>query len=95
MRKILAVAFKELYVTFRDRNMILLMFATPLVLSTIIGMAFGGGGGDSGLPDFADITIAVVNLDEGVDLQETINLPDQFPNLGAGPTDPAALLPPL
>ena len=96
MRKILAVAFKELYVTFRDRNLILLMFATPLVLSTIIGMAFGGGGdGDSGLPDFADITVAVVNLDEGVDLQETLNLPDQFPNLGAGPTDPAALLPPL
>lgn len=96
MRKILAVAFKELYVTFRDRNLILLMFATPLVLSTIIGMAFGGGGdGDSELPDFADITVAVVNLDEGVDLQETLNLPDQFPNLGTGPTDPAALLPPL
>ena len=94
MRKILAVAFKELYVTFRDRNLVLLMFATPLVLSTIIGMAFGGSG-DSELPDFADIAVAVVNLDEGVDLQETLNLPDQFPNLDALPTDPAALFPPL
>ncbi len=94
MRKILAVAFKELYVTFRDRNLILLMFATPLVLSTIIGMAFGGSGA-SELPDFADIAVAVVNLDEGVDLQETINLPDQFPNLDALPTDPAALFPSL
>ena len=94
MRKILAVASKELYVFFRDRNLILLMFATPLVLSTIIGMAFGGSG-DSELPDFADIAVAVVNLDEGVDLQETINLPDQFPNLDALPIDPAALFPPV
>lgn len=60
------------------------MFATPLALSTIIGMAFGGGG-DSGLPDFADITVAVVNLDEGVDLQETLSLPDQSANLDTLP----------
>ncbi len=94
MRKILAVASKELYVFFRDRNLILLMFITPLVLSTIIGLAFGGSG-DSELPDFADIAVAVVNLDEGVDLQETINLPDQIANLDALPIDPAALFPPL
>lgn len=94
MRKILAVAFKELYVTFRDRNLILLMFATPLVLSTIIGMAFGGSG-DSEVPDFADIAVAVVNLDEGAGLQEMINLPDQLPNPDTFPIDAAALFPPL
>ena len=87
MRKILAFASKELYTTFRDRNLLLLMFATPLVLSTIIGLAFGGIG-DSELPDFADIPIAVVNLDEGVDPQEIISLPDQFANLDALPFNP-------
>ncbi len=87
MRKILAFASKEIYTTFRDRNLMLLMFATPLVLSTIIGLAFGGIG-DSELPDFADIPVAVVNLDDGVDLQEVISLPDQFANLDALPFDP-------
>lgn len=93
MRKILAFASKELYTAFRDRNLALLMFVTPLVLSTIIGLAFGGigGNGDSGLPDFADIPVAVVNLDEGVDMQEVITLPDQFADLDALPFDPGDL----
>ena len=86
MRKILAITSKEIYTVFRDRNLILLMFATPLVLSTIIGLAFGSTG-DSEVPDFADIPVAVVNHDEGVDLQETIDLPDQFANLDALPFD--------
>ena len=86
MRKILAIAWKELYTFFRDRNLLLLSFATPLVLSTIIGMAFGGLG-DSDAPDFADIPLAVVNLDEGVDLQEAINLQEQILNLDALPFD--------
>ena len=86
MRKILAIAWKELYTFFRDRNLLLLSFATPLVLSTIIGMAFGGLG-DSDAPDFADIPLAVVNLDEGVDLQEAINLQEQILNLDALPLD--------
>ena len=90
MRKILAIAWKELYTFFRDRNLILLMFATPLALSTIIGLAFGGLG-DSELPDFADITVAVVNLDEGVELQEAINLPDLIADLDALPFDPNAV----
>ena len=85
MRKILAIAWKELFTFFRDRNLILLMFATPLVLSTIMGLAFGGG--DSELPDFADIALAVVNLDEGVELQQSFILPDQFANLDTLPFD--------
>ncbi len=84
MRKILAITAKEIYTVFRDRNLILLMFATPLVLSTIIGLAFGGNG-DSDVPDFAAIPVAVVNHDEGVDLQETVNLQGQFANLDALP----------
>ncbi len=90
MRKILAIAGKELYTFFRDRNLILLSFATPLVLSTIIGLAFGGvGGGGSDSPDFAEIAVAVVNLDEGVDVQEVLGLPDQFTDVGSLPFDPA------
>ena len=30
MRKIWAIAYKELYTTFTDRNLILIMIATPL-----------------------------------------------------------------
>ena len=86
MRKIITIAWKELYTFFRDRNLILLSFATPLVLSTIIGLAFGGGG-DSDTPDFADIAVAVVNLDEGVDLQEELDLPDLVTNPDALPFD--------
>lgn len=88
MPKILAIAAKELHLFFRDRNLILLSFATPLVLSTIIGLAFGGVGGASDSPDFAEIPLAVVNLDEGVDIQETLRLPNQFTDLRALPFDP-------
>jgi ABC-type transport system involved in multi-copper enzyme maturation permease subunit len=66
MRKLWVIAWKELYTTLRDRNLILIMFATPLLLSTIIGLAFGGLGGDS--PTIGTIEVAVVNLDEGVTL---------------------------
>lgn len=86
MNKILAIAWKELYTTFRDRSLILIMFVTPLVLSTIIGLAFGSGG-DSDTPDFADIPLAVVNLDEGFNLLDEINLPDTLMNPETFPFD--------
>ena len=87
MRKILAIAWKELYTTFRSRNSILLMFATPLVVSTIIGLAFGGNHYYE-IFEFAAIPVAVVNLDEGVDLQEALNLPGGIANADALPLDP-------
>ena len=86
MRKIATIAWKELYTTFRSRNLILIMFATPLALSTIIGLAFGGDG-DSDTPDFAAIPAAVVNLDEGFNLQGGVNLPEQFTNSDTLPFD--------
>lgn len=86
MNKILAIAWKELYTTFRDRSLILIMFVTPLVLSTIIGLAFGSGG-DSDTPDFTDIPLAVVNLDEGFNLLDEINLPDTLMNPETFPFD--------
>jgi len=72
MNKILTIAWKELYTTFRDRNLILIMFLTPIVLSTIMGLAFGGLNGDSGSSAFSHIPIAVVNLDEGFNLADQI-----------------------
>lgn len=86
MNKILAIAWKELYTTFRDRSLILIMFVTPLVLSTIIGLAFGSGG-DSDTPDFANIPLAVVNLDEGFNLLDELNLSDTLLNPETFPFD--------
>ena len=72
MYQILTIALRDLYTTFTDRNLILIMIATPLLLSTIIGLAFGGGGS-------REIHMAIVNFDEGTTQQgEPINLGDQF-----------------
>ncbi|MBI1296264.1 ABC transporter permease subunit [bacterium] len=78
MTKILTITWKELYTTFRDRNLILIMFLTPIVLSTIMGLAFGGLGGDDVTDTFGDIPIVVVNLDEGFSLADQINTGDGF-----------------
>jgi ABC-type transport system involved in multi-copper enzyme maturation permease subunit len=63
MRKILAIAWKEVYVRFTNRNLVLLMILTPIALSTIIGLAFSQIG-DNDIP-IKDIPIAVLNLDQG------------------------------
>lgn len=63
MRKVWIIAWKDLYLRFTDRNLILLMIATPLALSTIVGLAFGGLGADSS--PIGDIPLAVLNLDGG------------------------------
>lgn len=63
--KILAIAWKDLSITFRDRNALLLMILAPLVLSFIIGASFGNfllGG--SSVP-FDQIPVLVVNEDDG------------------------------
>lgn len=75
MRKIWAIAWKELYTTLIDRNLLLIMFATPIALSTIIGLAFGGIGADT--PTIAQIPVALVNLDQGLDVGSL------FPNTAA------------
>jgi ABC-type transport system involved in multi-copper enzyme maturation permease subunit len=63
MRKIWTIAWKELYMTFSDRNLVVIMIAAPLAISTIIGLAFGGlGGGDVPIKD---IPVAIVNQDSG------------------------------
>lgn len=63
MRKILTIAWKDLYTTYSDRNLVLIMLAAPLAIATIIGLAFGNLA--SGDIPVSDIPVAVVNLDEG------------------------------
>jgi len=85
MYQILTIALRDLYSTFTDRNLIIIMIATPLLLSTIIGLAFGGGGSAQVM------NIAIVNMDEGIIQQDNaLNLGEQivsvFQNIG-GDTD--------
>lgn len=62
MTKIWAIVWKELYTTFTDRNLVLIMIGSPLVLSTIVAFAFGGlAGGDVPIEN---VPIAVVNHDQ-------------------------------
>ncbi len=80
MYQILTIALRDLYTTFTNRNLIIIMIATPLLLSTIIGLAFGGGGTQQ-------MDIAIINLDEGIVQQENaLNLGEQivavFQNIG-------------
>ena len=63
MRQLLAIAWKDTYLRFSDRTQLIIMLATPLLLSTIIGLAFGGSSG--GQVTFSDIPLAIVNLDTG------------------------------
>lgn len=67
MRRILEITRKDLYNTFTDRNLLLLMFAAPLALATIIAVTFGGVAGNSA--PIQNIPVAIVNLDEGIDGQ--------------------------
>jgi ABC-2 type transport system permease protein len=98
MNKLLSIVWKELYTTFTDRNLILIMIVTPLALSTIIGSAFSGfiSGGGNDVP-VRDIPVALVNLDSGAELNgEPFNSGQTFVDLLAPPdateTDDNALL---
>lgn len=70
MRKLITLTWKEVYLTFTNRSLLIIMVAAPLMIATIVGMAFGGLGG-SGLT-FESIPIAIINLDQGVNQQGTL-----------------------
>lgn len=65
LTKIWAIIQKDLYLTFTDRNLVLIMFAVPLAIATIVGVVFGGLGGDGDNLTLDRIPVAIVNLDEG------------------------------
>lgn len=66
LRKIWAIARKDLYTLYSDRNQLLIMLVTPLVLATIISLAFSNffsrNGGDVPI---RDIPLAIANMDAG------------------------------
>lgn len=66
MRKIWLIARKELISAYRQRNMLLIMFLSPIILVTIMGLAFSGFADSSQIPDFDTIEIAIVNQDAGI-----------------------------
>ncbi|MGC9347770.1 MAG: ABC transporter permease [Anaerolineae bacterium] len=59
MRKLCVLAWKEVRLAFRDVGAIVTMLVTPLVLTLVIGAAFGGGGA------LSDIPVLLLDLDEG------------------------------
>jgi ABC-2 type transport system permease protein len=64
MSKLWTIAAREIWTRFTDRNLLLIMLAAPLVISTIIGLAFGGLGRTSS--PIRDIPVVVVNHDQPV-----------------------------
>ncbi len=62
LNKIWQIAYKDLYITFTDRNLLIIMLAAPLAIATIIGLAFGGVGGGTSI---RDVPIVIVNQDGG------------------------------
>jgi len=65
MRKILIIAWKEIYLTFTNRNLLVIMILSPLAVATIVALAFGGSGAND-IP-IQDIPVAIVNRDQGND----------------------------
>jgi ABC-2 type transport system permease protein len=59
MRRLWVLALKEVRLAFRDKGAIITMLVTPLVLTLVIGMAFGGS---SGAP-MADVPVLLVDHD--------------------------------
>lgn len=68
MQQILTIAWKELYTTYTDRNLLLIIIVTPLVLATIIGLAFSGFFNGSNDVPVQNIPVVIVNQDEGMEL---------------------------
>lgn len=62
MRKILAIAWKDLRSTLRNRSALVMMLVAPLALAALLGFAFGGGSGGFNI---AATKVVVANLDAG------------------------------
>ena len=65
MKKLLAIAWREIYTRFTDRTLLLIMLLAPLGISTIVGLAFGGL--SSGSSPVEHIPVIVLNEDAGTE----------------------------
>ena len=63
MRAVLLITWNDLRQSFNDRSLLLLMFAAPLAIATIISVTFGSMADESSPVDH--LPVAVVNLDRG------------------------------
>ncbi len=70
LARITAIAWKDLYITFKDRDALIYMIALPVLLSAIIGLAFG----TSGDVQIDAVPVAVINQDQGVTLPDGTSL---------------------
>ena len=61
MTKVLAIAWKDLRSTLRNRPALVMMLVAPLALAALLGFAFGGGQSF----DIAATKVVVANLDQG------------------------------
>jgi ABC-2 type transport system permease protein len=82
MSKIWTIAWKDIYSTYTDRNLVLVMLAAPLAVATIIALAFGGLA--AGGSPISNIPVAIVNLDQG---SGGFNYGDIFVNAFIPPAD--------
>jgi ABC-2 type transport system permease protein len=89
MQKLWAFIWKELYTTYTDRNLMLIMLATPLALATVIALAFSGFLQPSGSDLVVrDIAVGIVNHDTGVETNgQTQNNGQIFIDLLVPPPD--------
>lgn len=91
MQKLLTIIWKELYTTYTDRNLLLVMLVTPLALATIISLAFSGFISGSNDVPLRDVAVAVVNLDQGATLNgQAINYGSSFVQALVPPADATA-----
>ena len=72
--KIWTIAWKDTLIRFRDRNALILMVLAPLVLSGIIGSAFGGFISGSDPVPFDAIPVLLINEDEGTQGDQFIEI---------------------
>lgn len=80
MRKIIAIARRYTYSTFTDVPLLAIMILTPLIISTIMALAFRDV--SSGNAPISNIPVAIVNLDKGVNVQgNTVNNGDILMNI--------------
>jgi ABC-2 type transport system permease protein len=89
--RILNIVWKDLYITYTDRNLLVIMLATPLALAVIISLAFSSFFNAGGDVPIRDIPVAIVNLDEGVEVNgQRINQGDTYVRLLVPPADASA-----
>ena len=68
MRTVLLITGKDLRVSLGDRSLLLLMFAAPLAIATIISVTFGGMAREAA--PIESLPVAVINLDRGSPLAD-------------------------